>query len=278
VREVAMHRIWSWCGAVALALTVSACGDRSGESVDVAPSAGSAPTQASVPSSTENAPDAWELLYISDSSGWNVGEPYARHAEEALGRPVRLVSWRVPNMSLLQARQMIADNPDKVAAAEIVVLWGSSLDSGAREDGLFACYGMSESAAEFQPYTPEDWAPYTDLLQSVVGDIRTLREGQETVIRVVDLYVPVLSKWRPLGIDDQCTAFMESQSAAIRSAAAAAGVTMVSVYDALNGPEHDQDPVAAGHIRTDGEHLTESGGEVAAAALAAAGFEPTPAP
>lgn len=125
---------------------------------------------------------------------------------------------------------------------------------------------------------PENWVPYTKLLQSVFDDIRTARQGQPTVLRAVDIYVPVVAKWEELGITDECTAFQESFTEAVRVAAEAAGVTMVSMYDAFNGPDHDQDPVAAGYIVADGLHLSDKGGVVGGAALAAAGFAPNEAP
>lgn len=270
-----MHRSWWMIGAVALALTALACGDDD-EVVDSVDSSVSEPTAGSTVQSSEDA-DAWDLLYISDSSGWKAGEAYARLAEEELGVPVRLMPWRVPSMPLVQAKQMIADDPEMVAEAEIVVVGGNPLDSGIREDGIFACW-PADPVQEFAAYTPDDWVPYTDLLQSVFDDIRTARQGQPTVLRAVDIYVPVVAKWQELGITDECTAFQESFTEAVRSAAEAAGVTMVSMYDAFNGPDHDQDPVAAGYIVADGLHLSDEGGEVGGAALAAAGFAPNDAP
>jgi hypothetical protein len=221
--------------------------------------------------------ESWDLLYISDSSGWKTGEAYARLAEEELGIPVRLLPWRVPSRPLVQAKQMIADNPEMVAEAEIVVLGGNPLDSGTREEGVFACW-PAEPVQEFAPYTTEDWVPYADLLESTFDDVRTARQGQPTVLRAVDIYVPVVAKWQELGITDECTEFQESFTAAVRAGAEAAGAAMVSMYDAFNGPTHDQDPVAAGYILADGLHLTDAGGEVGGAALAAAGFDASEAP
>jgi hypothetical protein len=270
-----MHRSWLMFGAVVLALTALACGDDD-EVVDSVDSSVSDPMAGSAVPSSEDA-EAWDLLYISDSSGWKAGEAYARLAEEELGVLVRLLPWRVPSMPLVQAKQMIADDPEMVAEAEIVVLGGNPLDSGTREEGVFACW-PADPVQEFAPYTPQDWVPYADLLHSTFDDIRIARQGQPTVLRAVDIYVPVLAKWQELGITDECTAFQESFTAAVRAGAEAAGATMVSMYDAFNGPNHDQDPVAAGYILADGMHLSDAGGDVGGAALAAAGFAPNDAP
>jgi hypothetical protein len=187
-----VHRSWLMISAVALALAASACGDDD-EVVDSVDSSTSEPTVGNTVQSSGDG-ESWDLLYISDSSGWKTGEAYARLAEEELGIPVRLLPWRVPSRPLVQAKQMIADNPEMVAEAEIVVLGGNPLDSGTREEGVFACW-PAEPVQEFAPYTTEDWVPYADLLESTFDDVRTARQGQPTVLRAVDIYVPVVANW-----------------------------------------------------------------------------------
>ena len=70
---------------------------------------------------------------------------------------------------------------------------------------------------------------------------------------------------------------METMSETVRLAAEKGGATMVSAYDALNGPNHDVDIAQAGYLRDD-VHLNAAGGAVVAEALAAVGFEPSQAP
>jgi lysophospholipase L1-like esterase len=74
-----------------------------------------------------------------------------------------------------------------------------------------------------------------------------------------------------------CTTTFETMSDAIRLAAERSGATMVSAFDALNGPNHDVDFAQAGYL-SDDMHLNAAGGAVVAEALADAGFEPSQAP
>ena len=66
----------------------------------------------------------------------------------------------------------------------------------------------------------------------------------------------------------------ESFSGVTRAAARANGATFVSIYDAFNGPGHQQDSQARGYIGSDGEHTSLKGATVIADTFAVAGFEP----
>jgi hypothetical protein len=47
---------------------------------------------------------------------------------------------------------------------------------------------------------------------------------------------------------------------------------MASMYDAFNGPDHDQDPVAKGYIGDDGEHCSDAGKAAQVDVLDALGY------
>lgn len=221
--------------------------------------------------------EPWDLLYIGDSSGWEVGEAYAELAADQLGVEVRLIDWRVGGMSMLDAIKMITADPQTVADAEIIVLWGNPYGSGVPDS---ACYpGDEDELIEAPPevLTVEDWAPFGAVFEQAFADIWAARDGAPVVLRATDIYVPMLANWEEFGVADVCTTSWESQSDAIRLAAERSGATMVSAYDALNGPNHDVDIAQAGYLRDDA-HLNAAGGEVVAEALAAEGFEPSQAP
>ena len=78
--------------------------------------------------------------------------------------------------------------------------------------------------------------------------------------------------WQEKGIEDICSAYWEGQTDAIRRAAEEHGVPFVSVHDAFNGPDHDQDPVAKGFIK-DGEHPSEAGAQAYAELLLRSGYD-----
>jgi hypothetical protein len=215
------------------------------------------------------------LLYISDSSGWKTGEAYAALAQEELGVPVDLIDWRRGGLSMVDVPTMLRRLPRVVADAEIVVLWANPTGSGVNE-AVQSCVG---EPGEPGGYTEADWRPFEDLTGEVLDAIWELRQGKPTVLRVTDIYSPVVaSEWKDRGIGEACMTAWETMSDAVRAAAEAHGATFVSALDVYNGPDHRQDPVAAGLIDADGTHPGEAGGQAMATALAATGFVPTPAP
>jgi hypothetical protein len=215
-----------------------------------------------------------DLLYISDSSGWRVGEAYAELATEELGVEVRLIDWRVGGLSMLQAIDKITADPQTVADAEIIVLWANPEGSGVRDDH---CFEVTPSSPPPEPLTVDEWAPFGALFEQAFADVWAARDGAPVVLRATDLYVPILDTWEQFGAAEACTTSWEAMSDAVRSAADKSGATMVSAYDALNGPNHEVDLAQAGYLR-DAFHLNEAGGAVVAEALAAEGFEPSQAP
>jgi hypothetical protein len=218
-----------------------------------------------------------DLVYFSDSGGWGVAERYGRLASEALDREVRVHDHAIGGLSAVRVLDMVQNSlADEVAEAEIVVVYGNPEGSEAdfAQPDIGTC--VSTSTAERQPpvvATMADWQPYRDVLDGIYAEIWSLREGQPTIIRAVDLYSPVISDWRAAGIEAECTASWEVWSSVIGEAAEANGATFVSVYDLLNGENHDEDPRGKGLIGGDGEHTTDDGAALIADALAAAGFE-----
>jgi dienelactone hydrolase len=215
--------------------------------------------------------EPWDLLYISDSSGWEVGEVYAELAADELGVEVRLIDWRVGGLSMLEAIRMIADDPQTVADAEIIVLWANPIGAGIPDSSNCV---RTPHVPPTEALTVDDWAPFGALFEQAFADIWAARDGVPVVLRATDLYVPILAEWEEFGATEVCTTTFETMSDAIRLAAESSGATMVSAFDALNGPNHDIDFAQAGYL-SDDMHLNAAGGAVVAEALAAEGFEPS---
>jgi lysophospholipase L1-like esterase len=122
--------------------------------------------------------------------------------------------------------------------------------------------------------TPELYESYVENLESIYAEIFSLREGQATIIRAVDLYNPLISIHRDCGTETVCTRCWETFNAAVHQAADAYQVPVVSIHDLFNGSGHDQDPRAMGYIGPDGEHTTEIGQQAIADVLSQAGYMP----
>jgi hypothetical protein len=228
--------------------------------------------------------EAWDLLYISDSGGWGVADLLADEASEALGVEVRVhdesEGGRLSAATVLERLrdETTPSYTDLVGGAEIIVVYGNPEGSGYTSD-MQTC--VSPSTAEREPpsaYSPEDWQPYREVLNEIYDEIWAIRAGAPTVLRATDLYNPLISAWSAAGVEPECTAAWESLSNVIDEAAVANGATMVSAYDVINGPEHDEDPRETGYIGPDGEHTTDEGAGAIADALAAVGFEPSTKP
>lgn len=259
----------------AVAVLVAACGGSAGTS-----GSGAGPS-----SSASLSGEPVDLVFISDSSGWQVAKMYAQHAQQALGRPVRVTDWAIGGLSLDQALAQVKADPSKLANAEIIVVGsiapipGRGTRSGTGAD-FEKCMEPTTQPNQQPPkiLTVADWAPYQADLGSLYAEIWKLRQGAPAILRALDRYNPVISDWQAGGIQKECTAGFDASNGAIKAAALANGATFASAEDALNGPGHRQDPRAMGYISDDGFHCLAKGAALIADTLAAAGFEPNTMP
>lgn len=265
----------SWILAIVGGLVMLAgCG---GGSANPSVTQSSTTGQTSSPSAS-NGP--LHLLYISDSSGYQVASLYAKQAEKVLRRQVRVTDWTTNDLTAQQALAMVKSHPGVVANAEIIVVAGTgpALFGGLRDALDAVCMQPGTEKRQPPKITVADWAAYRADLDALYAGIWKLRNGAPTVLRATDHWVPVISEWRQAGIEKACTADWESFSGVKRAAAHANGAKFVSVYDVFNGPRLQQDPRKKGYIGPDGVHASLKGAAVIAATLAAAGFAPDTMP
>ncbi len=225
-----------------------------------------------------------DLVYISDSGGWEVAERYVELAAEALDREVRFHDQRIGGLSMSTVPSMVRGSlAGQVAEAEIIVLYAhpGGLEYNLPQPNMLTCFEAldalenSTSTPEWEPpvvATVEDWQPYRDVLDEVYDEIWKAREGRPVVLVAHDIYNGFVAPWRELGIEPECTANWEVEMQVIRAAAEENGAQFVSLFDVFNGPKHDEDPRAKGWMQDDGMHANVKGGSVAAEALAAVGF------
>jgi hypothetical protein len=152
--------------------------------------------------------------------------------------------------------------------AEVVVYFGNPLGSAT---GDWDCIPRGNYVNDC---SPETFIGYRETLEAIVEEIFALREGEPTIIRATDFYVPILRQWREAGLEEACTQCLENMIEAIHQAAAAHNVPVAHVYDAFNGPNHDEDPRDKGYIASDGQHTSVLGQQVIAGLLRELGYEP----
>ena len=264
----------------------------------------SAPT---IPTPTTE-PETWDLLIISDSTNWNVGQYYAKFIEDDLNIKVNLHNCWVSGLGVDTILENLQNNtfsftnyeerkdchrpwPELVREAEVMLLFGNP--AGSRPaDGAWdvpesydpACFfGLFENTAAMadmavfkermlQSCDPATYLTYQNTLNAILDEIVKIREGKPLILRMTDYYIPVHAPYRAAGLDDTCTFCMGNFSTAIQQVAKDRGVPQFSTMDVLNGPDHMLDPRESGYIDEDGGHLSEIGCEFVAEKLSQLGY------
>lgn len=231
-------------------------------------------------------PEAWDLVFISDSSGFGVADLYAAHIEEDLGVTVTVHDLAIGALSahsVLAALRSegtiynlsLKELPDLIIPeAEVVVFYANPLVAGGALPGDWDCVGLGPRLY-VNDCSPEVFEAYRADLDAIYQEIIDLRAGKPTIIRAFDAYNPLYSVYRERGVYDACTACWANYNDAIHQAAEAHNILLAPVYDTFNGPNHDEDPRDKGYIGPDGEHCTELGQQVIADLLRGLGYEYT---
>ena len=118
------------------------------------------------------------------------------------------------------------------------------------------------------------YEPYIENLKAIYEGMLALRNGKPTIIRAVDFYNPIISRHRARSIEVEWTQCWEIFNSAVRRAAEAYDIPLVSVYSAFNGSNHDEDPREKGYIGSDGIHASAEGQQAIADLLSESGYEP----
>jgi lysophospholipase L1-like esterase len=226
----------------------------------------------------------WDLVLFSDSSGWGVADRYAAHIEEDLDVTVNVRDLAADSLgagSVLAALRgeggpypSSVDVADLVREAEVVVVFGNPLESiSESRPGDWNC--VSRTAPYVRDCAAETFDAYRADLGAIYEEILNLRGDDPVLIRAFDAYSPLYSVYREQGVYDECLGCWENYNQAIHQAAMAHNVPVAYVFDAFNGPDHDEDPRDKGYIRDDGVHTTAAGRQVIAGLLRELGYEPT---
>lgn len=255
---------------LAAALLVAACG---GDDADEAGPNGVDPAMEAL--------EQWDLVVFADRNFTPEGfaEAYAQRIEEDTGATVVAQDFALTGLESERILAMIRDEAfpnlgEAIAGAEVIVVSGTppTID-------LDPCLGGSVyDRGEVPVFTADDFAPYVEVLGEIYGEIFRLREGAPTIVRAFDFYNPWLDVWEEAGVAEACTAAWEAFSAAAGEAARQAEVPFVSMYDLLNGPDHDRDMREAGYLAGAMWQASETAGDLMVDALAATGYAPVAPP
>lgn len=233
--------------------------------------------------------EEWDLVYICDSTGWGVADKFADNIERDTGKTVRIHDYCVGALPVLKVLQALQSDPESlstikfrslqadIAEAEVIVFFanprGYQSKGGVQDEMMEKCMDCA-SVTHLKDCTLQLYEPYIENLKALYEEILALRNGKPTIIRAVDFYNPLISEHRKRNMEIECMQCWEIFNTAIRQAANAFNIPLVSVYDVFNGLNHDEDPREKGYIGTDGCHTSKRGQQVITDLLSEAGYEP----
>lgn len=224
-------------------------------------------------------PDAWDLIFFSDSTGWDVAQKYAIHIENDLGVTVNVWDMASGGLSLGHLMERLEQNEfwlDHLAQAEVVVIFANPEDSVSKTNpGNWSCVSREYQVTNCDL---ETFDQYIEDLSTFYEKVFELRDGQPTIIRAFNTYVPIYSVWKKEGIFDECRQCFLNFTKAIEIAAAKYNVPVGPTFEVFNGVDYDEDPRDKGYIGSDGLHTTDDGSQVMADTLRLLGYEITQPP
>ena len=230
----------------------------------------------------------WDYVVFGDSTTWGFPKYYASYMEKDLGVKVTIHNKAVGGQSVINILRILRKDESLrklVSEAEVVTLIGNpKLSPGDTPESLENYIKWKEQPSwdkdckkSYRPpgdCSPETFESYIENIKAIIEEILSLRNGMPTIIRAMDYYMPLYSEWKNHGIEKECTCCWENFNNAIHQAAAAYNVPVARVYDAFNGPNHDEDPREKGYIGDDGRHTREAGQKVIADLMRELGYDP----
>jgi len=239
------------------------------------------------PSNTINEKE-WDLLFVSDSSGWNVADIYGEMIAEDMGVNVNVMDQWKGGLSLKRLLNALREDlgtdgdadmkkmRESVAQAEVIVVYGNPNGSIMEENPMdWECGESIIKDCYVNNCSMESFQLYIDHFKEVYSIIFELRAGKPTLIRTFDAYNPVLIT-QCAGNDtvNVCLQCWENYNQAIHTAADEMGIPVANVFDAWNGTDHTEDPNDKGYTQPDGIHPNKEGATVIAQLLRDLGYDP----
>jgi len=211
--------------------------------------------------------EEWNYVVLGDSSAWGFFKYYAAYIEEDLGVKVTVHNWTVGGLTTGKLLNMLREKNElrqAMSEAEVVTFIANPGDHIGWH--IVTGEGRNDCSAEAL-------AGYESDMHEIIEEMFLLRKGKPTIIRAMDAYVPIHAEWRERGEYEENRRCWNAFNARIHKAAAAFKIPVARVYDAFNGPNHDEDPREKGFIGDDGHHTNEIGQKVIADLFRGLGYE-----
>lgn len=224
----------------------------------------------------------WDLLWISDSSGRTVADIYADYIREDTAITVTVHDkWRDALsagtvLEILEGGAVpkaLEEIPELIPEMEVIVVYGNPEESEIENNPWDWNCGQSAAKTYVNACDMDTFARYIQDLEQIYQHIFELAGDKAVIVRAIDAYNPVAARWKTEGTLEECQECWGNYNSAIHQAATAYNVPIARVYDAWNGPDHDEDPNDKGYTR-DGINPSETGARVVAEELRKLGYEP----
>jgi hypothetical protein len=226
-------------------------------------------------------------VIIGDTSMTGFGEAYASQIENDVGVQVELNDFTIEGLRVEEVKEVLKTDeslriellelPNAVKNAEVVVMaphiensWcpDKQLDMGScfiLAPAKESCYPING-----KPVTFSVWGTY---VEGIWSEILSMRKGRDTILRATDIYNPTVGKWQNSDRFEPYFQCWDIWSDALRRSAEAHHIPFLSRYDAFNGMNHDEDPIASGFIDGDNMQPTALGNQITAELMAELGYE-----
>ncbi|HSM24426.1 MAG TPA: hypothetical protein VK856_06135, partial [Anaerolineaceae bacterium] len=142
----------------------------------------------------------WDLLWISDSTGWGVVDIYAGYVAEDLGIGINVNDQWMGALSVGEVLASLKGEPNPnmdlarmseyIKEAEIIVFYGNPELSKSTDNPWDWNCGQGIEACYVNACDMETFNLYIEHIKEVYSIIHTLRKGQPTIIRAFDAYNP----------------------------------------------------------------------------------------
>ena len=255
-------------------VTLAACGGAS----DPPPGADEASSPVEAPAGPLDYVALGDSLATTEG-GATVAYPavYARLAEAALGRRVRLSNEAVPGITTTDLLSSLRDSSDlrgQLEKAEIITVTISGNDWEPAYDAVLAGRCKRLRCLE------NTLSDIEENLEAIVDELLTLRSTSETIIRFTDYFDGLIRNpvaraaglrprlWRDL------VPTIRAWSDVTCEVAENSGIPCARTSPAFNGPDGSRSPYREGLLASDGRHLSDEGHGLMAREVAALGFEP----
>lgn len=224
--------------------------------------------------------NTWSFVALGDSlaAGFSATEGYVPRyqsdIESDTGVTVNLNNLGQPgwqSSDLLNALKTNQSFRDAVSNAQVVTwdIGGNDLKHAYKLFLTGACGG-----ADNQDCFRSAVANFKNNWNGIVGEITSLRDPSQTILRTMDIYNPFIAEQVALGNLATVKPYLDETDAFIQASAQQNGILCAKVYAGFNGPSGTEDPIAKGLIAPDGFHANENGHKLMADLLRNLGYSP----